>query len=293
MTDEAQRHDVKFFCQSSEQMGQVADDTISLTVTSPPYWNAIDYDAQTRNAESWYRSRMYAEGFDDYDGYLDLMQRIFGEVLRVTKPGGFCAVVIGTVLMKGTHVPVPFDIVARLVQAGWLFHQDIIWHKTTAGVRRAGVTIQRPYPGYYYPNIMTEYIMVFRKPGEPIYNQINGTIETSRFEIDEIFKMDVANNVWHIAPVPPRMLDHPCPFPEEIPHRLIHMYSYRDDTVLDPFCGSGQTAKVAVALGRRSINYDTEKDYIDYSMERVFTPLKIRPKQLVAKFEKVSIDTLE
>ena len=74
---------------------------------------------------------MYAEGFDDYDGYLDLMQRIFGEVLRITKPGGFCAVVIGTVLMKGTHVPVPFDIVARLVQAGWLFHQDIIWHKTT------------------------------------------------------------------------------------------------------------------------------------------------------------------
>lgn len=71
------------------------------------------------------------------------------------------------------------------------------------------------------------------------------------------------------------------------------MYSYRDDTVLDPFCGSGQTAKVAVALGRQSINYDTEKDYIDYSMERVFTPLKIRPKQLVAKFEKVSIDTLE
>ena len=104
--------------------------------------------------------------------------------------------------------------------------------------------------------------------------------------------MDVANNVWHIAPVPPGTLDHPCPFPEEIPHRLIRMYSYRGDVVLDPFCGSGQTAKVAASLGRHTINYDIKRKYVDYARERVSTPLKIRPKQLVARFDKVSVDAL-
>lgn len=274
-------------------MGQVDDDSVALTVTSPPYWNAIDYDVHAASSQSWYRSRGYSEGFDDYDGYLDLMERIFSDVLRATKPGGFCAVVIGTILMNRNHIPVPFDIVNRLVRVGWKFHQDIIWHKTTAGVRRAGVAIQKPYPGYYYPNIMTEYIMVFRKPGEPIYRQANGSKEPSRFQIDRLFKMDVANNVWHIAPVPPGTLDHPCPFPEEIPHRMIRMYSYRGDVVLDPFCGSGQTAKVAVALGRRSINYDTKKEYVDYARERVSTPLKIRPRQLIVRFEKVLINDMD
>ncbi|MXZ94095.1 MAG: site-specific DNA-methyltransferase [Cenarchaeum sp. SB0678_bin_8] len=277
----------QLFCQSSERMEQVDDDSVSLTVTSPPYWNAIDYNAHVGDSQSWYRDRKYAEGFDDYDSYLDLMQRIFGEVLRVTKPGGFCAVVIGTVLMKGTHIPAPFDLVTRLMHAGWFFHQDIVWHKTTAGVRRAGVAIRKPYPGYYYPNIMTEYIMIFRKFGTPIYKQAYNNREQSRFEIDDVFKMDVANNVWHIAPVPPNMLDHPCPFPEEIPYRLIRIYSYRGDVVLDPFCGSGQTAKVAVALGRHSINYDIKEDYINYAQSRISTPLKIRPRQLVARFEKV------
>lgn len=281
--------DAQFLCQSSEEMTQLKDDAVSLTVTSPPYWNAIDYDAHVDKESSWYRSRGYSEGFTSYAEYLDLMQRIFGEVHRVTKPGGFCSIVIGTVLMDGMHIPVPFDLVTRMTHLGWYFHQDIVWHKTTAGVKRAGVMIQRPYPGYYYPNIMTEYIMVFRKPGELIYRLRSDDAEKSRVQIDDLFKLDVANNIWHIAPVPPHTLQHPCPFPEEIPHRLIQMYSYHDDLVLDPFCGSGQTAKVAAALGRRSVNYDLEAEYIEYAKKRVSTPLKIRPKQLIARFDKTSV----
>ena len=279
----------RFHCQSSERMEQVADGSISLTVTSPPYWNAIDYDVHAGGSGGFHRTRSYAEGFDSYDSYLDLMRRVFSDVLRATKPGGFCAAVVGTVLMEGTHVPVPFDFVSLMARTGWLFHQDIIWHKTTAGVKRAGVAIQHPYPGYYYPNIMTEYVLVFRKPGGPIY-QRDGDREPSRFEIDDLFKLDVANNVWHIAPVPPGTLDHPCPFPEEIPHRLVRMYSYVGDTVLDPFCGSGQTAKVAVALGRGSVNYDTQGEYVAYAEGRVCTPLKIRPRQLVARFDRIPVD---
>ena len=205
-------------------MRELRADSVALTVTSPPYWNAIDYDIHASDKAQHYRTRKYAQGYADYEEYLDWLERIFKEVLRVTKPGGFCAIVIGTVLLNGQHYPVPFDLIARLSRSGWQFHQDIIWHKCTAGVKRAGVTIQKPYPGYYYPNIMTEYILVFRKPGDPIYRQASeDEKKQSAYPINRLFTMDIANNVWHIAPVPPDMIDHPCPFPEEIPDRLIRL----------------------------------------------------------------------
>ena len=137
------------------------------------------------DGNAWYRTRQYSEGFEDYGEYLDLLTRIFTEVYRVTKPGGICAIVTGTVLLDGRYIPVPFDRTARLHTVGWEFHQDIIGHKTTAGVKRAGSAIQKPYPGYYYPNIMTEYILLFRKLGEKIYRQVNGNREASRFEDDD------------------------------------------------------------------------------------------------------------
>lgn len=278
-----------FYRASSESMVEVPAESVALTVTSPPYWNAIDYDKHSADDTAWYRTREYGDGFVEYDEYLDFCDRVFGEVLRKTKPGGFCAVVIGTVLFKGKHIPVPFDFTSRMQALGWDFHQDIIWHKTTAGVKRAGVTIQKPYPGYYYPNIMTEYILVFRKPGEAIYRSANGHKEESRFEIDRLFTMDVANNIWHIAPVPPRTIEHPCPFPEEIPYRLIQMYSYVEDVVLDPFVGSGQTAKVAVALNRRAVGYDTSAPYVRLAKKRVGEESRVRPKQLIARFEKIDL----
>ena len=282
---------VRFYCHSSERMPEVASGSVALTVTSPPYWNAIDYDIHANgNGGQWYRTRRYKNGFASYAAYLDLMASIFDEVRRVTKPGGFCAIVIGTVLLEGQHVPVPFDLTGRLTRSGWEFHQDIVWHKTTAGVRRAGSTIQNPYPGYYYPNIMTEYVLIFRKPGAPIYRQANGQRWESAFEIDDLFKLETANNVWHVAPVPPRLIQHPCPFPEEIPFRLIRMYSYKGDTVLDPFVGSGQTTKVAAALGRQAVGYDTEPAYIDYAARRLAEPLRIRSRQIVARFDKVPLN---
>lgn len=277
----------KFYCHSSDHMPELEDSSVALTVTSPPYWNSIDYDLHAEDNNQWYRSRQYREGFEEYDEYLDFCRRIFSEVLRVTKPGGFCSVVIGTVLFKGKHYPVPYDFTSRLEDIGWEFHQDIIWHKTTAGVKRAGLIIQKPYPGYFYPNIMTEYILVFRKPGERIYREDNGNKEESQIHIDQVFKRDTANNIWHIAPVPPRTINHPCPFPEEIPFRLISLYSYKDDLILDPFLGSGQTSKVAVALGRNVVGYDTAEGYIELSEKRLIEPIKIRDLQLTAEFRKI------
>jgi DNA modification methylase len=277
--------------QSCEDMSELDNDSVALTVTSPPYWNAIDYDIHASNKREFYRTRAYAQGYVEYDDYLDWLDRVFKEVLRVTKPGGFCAIVIGTVLLNGRHFPVPFDVIARLTRSGWLFHQDIIWHKCTAGVKRAGVTIQKPYPGYYYPNIMTEYILVFRKAGESIFKHRQLVEkEQSKYPIDRLFTLDIANNIWHIAPVPPELLDHPCPFPEEIPYRLIQLYSYRGDLVLDPFVGSGQTTKVAKYLKRKYVGYDTIEQYVTLAERRLTEKIHIREQQLVARFDKIARD---
>ena len=282
----------RLYAHSCEAMDEVDDGSVALTVTSPPYWNAIDYDVHAADDRRWYRTRAYRSGYADYPDYLDWLERIFcGEVYRVTKPGGFCAIVIGTVLLNGTHYPVPFDLVPRLTGKGWHFHQDIVWHKCTAGVRRAGVAIQQPYPGYYYPNIMTEYILVFRKPGNTVYkDKTRAEKEKARYPIDRLFTLDVANNVWHVAPVPPAFVAHPCPFPEEIPYRLITLYSYPDDLVLDPFLGSGQTTKVAKALKRRCVGYDTLARYVELAACRLDEPLSLRREQLVAVFDKVPMD---
>ncbi len=283
--------DNRIYTHSCENMRELSDDSVALTVTSPPYWNAIDYDVHATDKQQHYRTRKYAQGYADYDGYLAWLERIFNEVLRVTKPGGFCAIVIGTVLLQGQHYPVPFDLIARLSRSGWGFHQDIIWHKCTAGVKRAGVAIQKPYPGYYYPNIMTEYILIFRKPGTPIYHQTDRAAkDRSAFPINRLFTMDIANNVWHIAPVPPAVIDHPCPFPEEIPDRLIKLYSYVGDLVLDPFAGSGQTLKVAKRLERKYVGYETIKKYAQLARQRVQQQSAVRPQQLIARFDKIGID---
>jgi modification methylase len=152
----------------------------------------------------------------------------------------------------------------------------------TGGLDRFGVTIQRPFPTYYRANIMHEEILVLRK-GELKHSKD----EKSRLRIDEVMKKDTSNSVWNVAPVPPRYIDHPCPFPEEIPLRLIALYSNKEDLILDPFVGSGQTGKAAKYLERRFFGCDLELDYSKLSKERIEKEkLHLRP-QLVAKWEKV------
>jgi len=283
---------LRLYNKSSEAMMELADDEVALTVTSPPYWNAIDYDVHSKKGNNeWYRTRKYAVGFEGYNDYLAFIERVYREVFRATKPGGFACTVVGTILHDKSHIPLPFHFSQVLCDIGWEFHQDIIWHKCTAGVKRAGSVIQKRLPGYFYPNIMTEYILVHRKPGEPIYRTASHEAKVkSKIEINKLFVTDTANNIWHVAPVPPGVIDHPCPFPEEIPLRLITLYSHVGDVVLDPFVGSGQTAKVAIALNRHAVGYDVQSKYVDMTKERVHEPLAVRPQQLIAQFERIHIN---
>lgn len=250
---------------------------VTVTVTSPPYHNAIDY-AKHLNSKDWYRGNLGSS----LESYLKEMKECFVEVQRVTKKSGFCCIVIGNELSNGTIIPLPHLITNLLCSDDtWRFHEEIIWNKVTGGLDRFGVTIQRPFPTYYRANIMHEQILVLRK-GELEHTKD----EQSKFVIDEVMKKDTSNSIWNIAPVPPKYIEHPCPFPEEIPLRLITLYSNKSDLVMDPFMGSGQTGKAAKHLGREFFGFDIQKKYCSLAKRRIEKEeLHVRAS-LVAKWEK-------
>lgn len=253
-------------------------ETVSLTVTSPPYHNAIDYRRHVDNS-GWYRGNAGSS----LESYLEQMKEAFAEVYRVTKEGGFCCIIIGNELMNGTVIPLPHFLINSLCSGrSWRFHEEIIWNKVTGGLDRFGVTIQRPFPTYYRANIMHEQILILRK------GELRHTKDPrSKFVIDDVMKKDTSNSIWNIAPVPPRYIDHPCPFPEEIPLRLITLYSNKKDLVLDPFVGSGQTGKASKYLDRRFIGLDLQRKYCTLAKNRISKEdLHLRPS-LVAKWEKI------
>lgn len=249
---------------------------VDLTVTSPPYRNAINYNKHLDG--KYYRGN----GTYTTEKYLEDMKLHFNEVFRVTKEGGVCAIVVGNELdsEERSIVPLPAYFTSLMMKIGWIFHEEIIWYKVTGGKRRFGVTVQNPYPTYYYPNILHEKILIFRK------GQINHVKkEESKIIINELLKKEVANSVWHIAPVPPNYLDHPTPFPEDLVYRLLLLYSNKGDIILDPFNGSGTTTKVAYKTGRSAIGYDIIEKYCKIAKGRLKQPLNLRDP-LIPKWNK-------
>ena len=143
-------------CQNSKNLNFIPANSITLTVTSPPYHNAINYFKHLQR--DWYRGNQITK----LEDYLDEMEQIFSEVFRVTKQGGYCAIVIGNELAEGEMIPLPHLLTQRLLKE-WKFPEEIIWSKVTGGLDRFGVTIQHPYPSYYRSNIMHEHILILRK----------------------------------------------------------------------------------------------------------------------------------
>jgi modification methylase len=263
----------------SRDLSQIGKNTVSLTVTSPPYHNAINYD-EHQTSQKWYRGTVGVS----IESWLEEMKQVFSQVYQVTKPGGYCCIVIGNEIIEGKiKLPLPALLSVELTKNdnGWKFFEEIIWNKVTGGKKRFRVTVQHPYPTYYYPNIMHEQIIILRK--EPFHNVKD---KKSRLRIDTIMKKEIANSVWHIAPVPPSYRKfHPAAFPEEIPYRLIQLYSNVGDLVLDPFTGSGQTPKMARFLKRRYIGVDKSEKYVKIATKRVMEPPLLRGLQLVPNWK--------
>ena len=269
----------KIICADARDLCKhVEPGSVSLTVTSPPYRNAIDYRQHVDNLTSADKKWMRGTGKTTTAAYLGDMEAVFGQVLEATKPGGFCAIVIGDEVVNGKLIPLPSLIASRIAStendgdpSKWRLRDTIIWHKTTSGRNgagnRCGVFVKHRRPGYFRANIMHEYILVLQKeddsPPPPVADR------GDEIPLNRIVKREIANSVWHIPPVPPNLVGHPVPFPEQIPWRLITLLTKKGDLVLDPMNGSGQTTKVARNTGRRYAGLDIEPEYVGLAKSRL------------------------
>jgi site-specific DNA-methyltransferase (adenine-specific) len=269
------------YCKSCESMLEVSDDSIDLIISGPPYWDYIDYEQcaeEGRKVGTW-------SGGTSYELFLALMERWYAECYRVLRPGRYCIVNLGTVPRDGQVVPLPFDAVPLMRSLGWMFQYDIVWHKVSGGRQNARVTVRHPYPGLYRPNERTEHLLVFRKNPNVAFYKRGADRTQGSFPINDFFKREIANNVWHIQPaLHDPITNHPCPFPPEIPLRLIRLFSMPGETVLDPFMGVGTTARAAKMLSRHFVGYEKVPSFVNRAYELADKPLKI-PRGIVCRYE--------
>lgn len=255
-----------------EVLKTLPENEIVLAFTSPPYLNAINYEEHIEKLNGkrkrWDRKEV------SYDDYKQFLKERFKELLRVIRPGGHNVVNISPISWNGERTALPFHFVSWMEEIGWKFKEDIIWEKPIARDRRSGVLLQHPYPGYYYPSLVAEYVFVFQKPAEKegktnIY--WNRTFEEKENNIIDLsdYQGEKSKNVWKIRPVAPQENIHPCPFPIELADRIIQLYSYKNDIVIDIFTGSGQTNIAAEKLGRRHIGIETQREYIKYAIRKI------------------------
>lgn len=253
-------------------LNDLPTDEFVLAFTSPPYHNAINYsqhvDKIKGQVDYWKRENI------SYEVYRQFLTERFAALLRIVKPGGYNIVNISPVGWNGERVALPFHFVSWMEQIGWKFKEDIVWEKSIARDRRSGVLLQHPYPGYYYPSLVSEYVLVFQKPAakkdrENIYwNRTAEEKERNKIDLSN-FQGEMSKNVWKIRPLSPQENLHPAPFPLELAERVVSLYSYQGDAVIDIFAGSGQTALACEKLGRRHVSIEIMKEYVDYTVKRL------------------------
>jgi len=197
-----------------------------------------------------------------------LIQDVCRDLYRVSAAGRIVCFVTDDMLVKGQKYPVVADITRLMLQAGFRYRDRIVWVKPKGYVRisrRSGVVIQHPYPMYYYPDNIQESILIFQK-GRFDYSYVRDLsstlLEKSRIPLKDYNGDEWHLTVWNITNVLPlglRLEKGIAAFPEEIPKRLIKLFSFHGETVLDPFLGSGTTMKVAQELGRNSWGYEIDR----------------------------------
>ncbi|KAA0004616.1 MAG: site-specific DNA-methyltransferase [Thermoplasmata archaeon] len=243
-----------------QNMGELEDSSIHLVVTSPPYFNA-PFD--------------YPDLFDSYKQFLNMIRNTAKELKRVLDEGRIAALVVDDTLIDGKKYPVVADITKVFIEEGFKYREKIIWIKPEGFIRisrRSGVILQHPYPMYYYPDNLQESILIFQN-GDFDYKSISKDSKMeSKIDIDEFQKEKWYLSVWQITNVLPnnnRLEKGIAAFPEEIPYRLIKLFSYKNEVVLDPFMGSGTTLKVALELDRKCVGYDIDLELLKVVKEKV------------------------
>jgi len=235
----------KVFVQSSESMSQLPNDCVALVVTSPPYNVGKDYDEDLA-----------------LDDYLDLLRRVFTETYRVVEPGGRVAVNVAN-LGRKPYLPLNHLVGVLLSEVGFLLRGEIIWKKAKAA---GGSTAWGSWQSAKNPTLrdIHEYVLVASKASFRRERSGEDTISKEDF-------LEATMSVWDILPESARRVGHPAPFPTELPRRLIELYTFSGDLVLDPFLGSGSTAIAAVQTGRHYVGYETDAAYAALAENRIAT----------------------
>jgi len=240
-----------------EIMKLLKDESVHLTFTSPPYYNARDYSI-----------------YQSYKHYLEFLVEVFKEVHRITKEGRFFILNTSPIIIprvsrshSSKRYPIPFDIHHYLIEMGWEFIDDIIWMKPEASVKnRIGGFQQHRKPLAFKPNCVTEYLMVYRKSTEKLldWNMHQYNLKTvNDSKVKDGFE---TSNVWQIDPCFNKT--HSAVFPFELCKRVIQYYSFKQDLVFDPFGGSGTVGKTAKSLDRYFFLTEKNEKYFDYMQSK-------------------------
>lgn len=238
-------------------------ESVHLVVTSPPYWNLKRYNEHEDQLGH----------IDDYEQFLDELEKVWRHVFRVLAPGGRLVCVVGDVCVSrrefGRHLVFPLhaDIAVRCRKIGFDNLNPIIWHKIANAsyeVSNGSKFLGKPYePNAIIKNDI-EFILMQRKPGgyrQPTAEQRRQS-RIDKKDFDEWFQQ-----IWNIPGASTR--NHPAPFPLELATRLVCMFSFTGDTVLDPFCGSGTTMLAGLKNGRNSIGIEIDRDYCRMAARRL------------------------
>jgi len=237
----------------------VPDESVHLTFTSPPYYNARNYSI-----------------YQSYDEYLDFLERVFKEVHRVTKEGRFFVLNTSPIIIPrisrqhaSKRYPIPYDIHPLLIKMGWEFIDDIVWVKPEASVKNRNASFsQHRKPLAYKPNVVTEMLMVYRKKTDKLIDWNIKQYSRDKVEKSKVLGEYETTNVWHIAPTFDK--HHPAVFPIELCNRVIKFYSFVGDLVLDPFAGSGTLGVSALNLNRNFFLIEKEAKYIHRIKEKLY-----------------------
>jgi modification methylase len=254
-------------CMSMEELD---NESCQFIMTSPPYFNA-PHD--------------YVGLFKDYQDFCNMMFHFASESYRVLAPGRIVAVNIDDMLVDGEKYPIVADTIKIFQQAGFRYRDKIIWKKPDGFIRasrRSGVLMKHPYPMYFYPDNLLESILIFQK-GRFDYKSIPNRIrELSKIDRKEVLENKWYVSLWEIGNVLPgsRLEKGIAAFPEEIPYRLIKLFSNVGETVLDPFLGSGTTMKMAKLLDRNCVGYELKP-----SLEEIIRQKVVGDENAIVKFK--------
>ena len=248
----------------SKVLKTLRSESVHLTCTSPPYYNAREYS-------TW----------STYDDYLNFLKDVFYEVLRVTKPGRMCAVNLSPVIEaresrahESKRLAIPFHFFSLMEEMGWKYIDDIVWLKPEgAAINRNGGFYQHRKPVAYKPNIVTETIFIFQKPASFLIDKIVRSYNDDILEQSLVKENYERSNVWKINPE--TASKHLAPYPKELSDKIVKYYSYVGDVVLDPFMGSGTTAISCIDLKRQYIGVELHQEYLGMAQDRIasFYPL--------------------